>query len=50
MAHLDYDRGANVIPYFFPTVDATKPDVGGVNESATGFSPGGNDFANFWIA
>jgi len=50
MAHLDYDRGANIIPYFFPTVDATKPNVGGVNESATGFSPGGNDFANFWIA
>ena len=50
MAHLDYDRGANIIPYFFPTVDATTAKIGGVNESATGFSPGGNDFANFWIA
>ena len=24
LAHLDYDRGANIIPYFFPTVDADQ--------------------------
>jgi len=50
MVKLDYDRGANIIPYFFPTVDATSPKVGGVKESANGMSPGGNDFANFWLA
>jgi peptide/nickel transport system substrate-binding protein len=49
MAHIDYDRGGYIIPYFFPVIDAASPKVGGVNESATGYSPGGNDFANFWL-
>jgi peptide/nickel transport system substrate-binding protein len=49
MAHIDYDRGGYIIPYFFPVIDAASPKVGGVNESANGYSPGGNDFANFWL-
>ncbi len=50
MVHLDYDRGANIIPYFFPTIDATTQNMGGVKEWASGFSPSGNDFAHFWLA
>jgi peptide/nickel transport system substrate-binding protein len=50
LAHIDYDRGGYIIPYFFPVIDAATPKVGGVNESANGYSPGGNDFANFWLS
>ena len=49
MAHIDYDRGGYIIPYYFPVIDAASQKVGGVNESANGYSPGGNDFANFWL-
>jgi peptide/nickel transport system substrate-binding protein len=49
MAHIDYDRGGYIVPYFFPVIDAASQKVGGVNESANGYSPGGNDFANFWL-
>jgi peptide/nickel transport system substrate-binding protein len=50
MVKVDYDRGANIIPYFFPTIDASTQKVGGIKEFPTGFSPSGNDFANFWLA
>jgi peptide/nickel transport system substrate-binding protein len=50
MAHIDYDRGANIIPYFFPTIDASASMTGGIGESANGYSPGGNDFTDFWLA
>jgi peptide/nickel transport system substrate-binding protein len=50
MAHIDYERGGYIIPYFFPVIDAASPKVGGVKENANGYSPGGNDFANFWLA
>jgi peptide/nickel transport system substrate-binding protein len=49
MAHIDYDRGGYIVPYFFPVIDAASPKVGGVKENANGYSPGGNDFANFWL-
>jgi len=49
MAHIEYDRGGYIIPYFFPVIDAASPKVGGVKENANGYSPGGNDFANFWL-
>jgi peptide/nickel transport system substrate-binding protein len=50
MVHIDYDRGANIIPYFFPTIDASASMTGGIGESANGYSPGGNDFTDFWLA
>lgn len=50
MVRIDHDRGANIIPYFFPTIDASATNVGGIKPSANGYSPGGNDFANFWLA
>lgn len=50
MVRIDYDRGANILPYFFPTIDASATNVGGVKPSANGYSPGGNDFKNFFIS
>jgi peptide/nickel transport system substrate-binding protein len=50
MAHIDYDRGGYIIPYFFPVIDAASPKVGGIKENANGYSPGGNNFATFWLA
>jgi peptide/nickel transport system substrate-binding protein len=50
MARIDYDRGGYIIPYFFPVIDAASPKVGGITENANGYSPGGNDFADFWLA
>lgn len=50
LARIDYERGANIIPYFFPTIDASATNIGGIAESANGYSPGGNDFATFWVS
>ena len=50
MAHIDYDSGGNIIPYFFPTIDAHVPKLQGVEESATGLSPGGFYFKKFWFS
>ena len=50
LAKIDYDRGANIIPYFFPVVNAQSKKVGGIMKSASGFSPGGNDFAHFYLS
>jgi peptide/nickel transport system substrate-binding protein len=49
MVQVDYDRGGNIIPYFFPTIDATTKKVHGVEPSATGLSPGGFYWKNFWL-
>jgi peptide/nickel transport system substrate-binding protein len=49
LVRIDHERGGYIIPYFFPVIDATSPNVGGVTESANGYSPGGDDFASFWL-
>jgi peptide/nickel transport system substrate-binding protein len=49
MARIDYDRGGYIIPYFFPVIDAASMKVGGITENANGYSPSGNDFADFWL-
>ncbi len=49
MAHIDYDTGGNIIPYFFPTIDAFSSKLQGVEQSATGLSPGGFYFKKFWF-
>lgn len=50
MAQIDYDQGGNIIPYFFPTIEATSQKLQGVEESVTGLSPGGFDFKKFWFS
>lgn len=50
MATIDQERGGNVIPYFFPTIDAHSAKLQGVDESVTGFSPGGYYFKKFWFS
>jgi len=49
MQQIEYDQGGNIIPYFFPTIDAFDSSVKGVLPTATGLSPGNFDYANFWI-
>lgn len=50
MAMIDYTKGGNIIPYFFPTIDAHVKTLQGVQESATGLSPGGFYFKEFWFS
>lgn len=50
MAHIDHESGGNIIPYFFPSIEATSRKLHGVEESATGLSPGGFYFKRFWFA
>ncbi len=50
MAHIDYTSGGNIIPYFFPTIDGCAAKLQGVEESATGLSPGGFYFKKFWFS
>lgn len=50
MMQMDYDTGGMIIPFFLPIIDAYGPTVRGVHESVTGLSPGGNDWANMWMA
>ena len=50
MAMIDYTSGGNIIPYFFPTIDAHVKSLQGVEESATGLSPGGFYFKKFWFS
>ncbi len=49
MAMIDYNTGGNIIPYFFPTIDAHVKKLQGVEESVTGLSPGGFYFKKFWF-
>lgn len=49
MAMIDYTSGGNIVPYFFPTIDAHVPSLQGVQESATGLSPGGFYFKKMWF-
>ena len=49
MAHIDYDRGGYIIPYFFPVIDAAARRSAASRRSTNGYSPGGNDFADFWL-
>jgi peptide/nickel transport system substrate-binding protein len=50
MAHIDYDRGAYIVPVFTPDIEAYTSHVGGIKPSVTGVSPGNADFAHFFIS
>lgn len=50
MAHLDYDRGAYIVPVFAPAIEAYSAKVGGVKDSVTGVSPDNADFKNMWLS
>lgn len=50
MAHVDYDRGAYIVPIFSPVIEAYSAKVGGIKESITGVSPNNADFKNMWLS
>lgn len=50
LVRIDHERGGYIVPYFFPIIDANSTTVGGVTESANGYSPSGNDFDDIWIS
>ena len=50
MMKIEYDTGGNIIPYFFPVIDAATQKVQGVNETKNGLSPGGFDWKHFWLS
>jgi peptide/nickel transport system substrate-binding protein len=50
MAHIDYDRGAYIVPIFSPAIEAYSPKVGGLKDYITGVSPNNADFKNMWLA
>jgi peptide/nickel transport system substrate-binding protein len=49
MQKIDYDRGSLIIPYFFPVVDATAPNVKGVLPGSAGIALNAFSFRDFWI-
>jgi len=49
MLQIDYDRGGNIIPYFFPNIDAVASYVVGVDEAVTGQALGNWNFKNVWL-
>ncbi|WP_449277031.1 ABC transporter substrate-binding protein [Leucobacter sp. GX24907] len=50
MQRIDYERGGNIIPVFYPVIDATTQSVGGIEEDVSGFPFGNYDWTNIWMA
>lgn len=50
MQKIEYESGGNIIPYFFPVIDACAAKVQGVEETKNGYSPGGFDWKHFWLS
>jgi peptide/nickel transport system substrate-binding protein len=49
MQRIDFDRGGNIIPAFYPIIDATSPQVGGVTTDVSGWPLGNWNFQNLWV-
>ena len=45
----DYEKGGNIIPYYFPVIDAVSTQVKGVKETVTGLALGGFNWKNIWM-
>jgi peptide/nickel transport system substrate-binding protein len=50
MLRIDYDQGGNIIPFFFPVIDAVSSKVRGVQPSVTGQALSTFQFKEFWIS
>lgn len=48
MQKMDYDEGGNIIPVFYPIIDATSSKVNGVSKDVSGFPMGNWDFQDIW--
>ena len=50
MQRIDYDRGGNIIPFFYPQIDACSPKVGGLDENVSGMALSNWNFKGFWMS
>jgi peptide/nickel transport system substrate-binding protein len=49
MQKIDFDRGGNIIPVFYPIIDATTPQVGGMTKDVSGWPMGNWNFKELWL-
>jgi len=49
MQLIEHDRGGNMIPYYFPGIDASSSRVHGLEKTASGLSPCGLYWAKVWL-
>ena len=49
MMKIDYEQGGNIIPYFFPVIDAVAPYLYGVEPTVTGQAMRTFQFQEFWM-
>ena len=49
MQKIDYERGGNIIPFFYPQIDACSPKVGGLGQSVSGMALDNWNFKGFWL-
>ena len=49
MMKIDFEEGGNIIPYFFPVIDAVAPHLYGVEPTVTGQAMRTFQFQEFWM-
>ncbi len=49
MQRIDFEQGGNVIPVFYPIIDATSTNVGGVTKDVSGWPLGNWAFKELWL-
>ena len=49
MMRIEYDRGAYIIPYYIPVIDAAANKVQGITPTVSGQSLSNYDFTSIWI-
>jgi peptide/nickel transport system substrate-binding protein len=49
MQRIEYDRGGNIVPYYYPTIDASSTRVHGIQPTANGLGPNGLFWADIWV-
>lgn len=49
MQRIDYERGGNIIPVFYPIIDASSPRVGGMVKDVSGWPMGNWNFKELWL-
>lgn len=49
MQKIDFDRGGNIIPVFYPIIDGTSPKVGGVTKDVNGWPLGNWNYKELWL-
>lgn len=49
MAHIDHEKGGNIVPYFISIIDGVTPKVKGIVPSVTGVAMGNFNWKNIWL-